>query len=474
MKLNEYNAYELSEMLRNGKCSTNEVLSDTLRCAYEKQSDINSYITINDKTDTASKIDLKNRYGSSLLDGIPVAVKDNISTKGIITTCASKMLENYIPPYDATVIEKLKASGAVIVGKTNMDEFAMGSASDTGIYGAVKNPYNISCSAGGSSGGSAAAVASGGAVLALGSDTGGSVRQPASFCGIVGFCPSYGAVSRYGLIAFASSMDRIGSFGRTVADTYLLHNTINGKDSHDVTSFDKYFSFDLIGDLKDIRIGVVKEFFEDADSEINSSVMAGVKLMENAGAKIKQFSMADIRSAVNAYYILSSAEASSNLARYDGIRFGYRAANCKSLDELYKKSRSIGFGDEVKRRIMLGTFVLSEGYCDAYYKRAAAVRKKLCAEFDSIFDECDVIACPVYPKTEIKLADNRSTKAEMYSADVCTVPSSLAGLPAISVPCGKSSNGIPIGLQLIGKRFYDDRVFDIAYGFERERGGSDV
>ncbi len=477
MRLNEYSAYELSAMLRDGKCCAYEVLSDTLKCAYEKQYDINAYISFNNEAELSAKNiskDMLNSDKSSLLTGIPIAVKDNISTKCIRTTCASKMLENYIPPYDAAVIEKLKASGAVIIGKTNMDEFAMGSASDTGIYGAVKNPHHNSFSAGGSSGGSAAAVASGGAVLALGSDTGGSVRQPASFCGMVGFCPSYGAVSRYGLIAFSSSMDRIGSFGRSVADTYLLHNTINGKDLRDVTSFDKFFSFDLKGDLKGVRIGVVKEFFENTDNDVNASVTAGIKLMESVGAEIRQFTMPDIRSAVNAYYIISSAEASSNLARYDGIRFGYRAENCKNLDELYKRSRSEGFGDEVKRRIMLGTFVLSEGYCDAYYKRAASVRRKLCAEFDEIFEECDIIASPVYPKTVIGFADGSITKTQLYSADVCTVPSSLAGLPAISVPCGRSSEGIPIGLQLIGKRFYDDKVFDIAYGFERERGGSDV
>ena len=473
MKLYEYSAYELSSMLRNGVCSASELLHDTMERAKETNTILNDFITFNN--DAANDVLSAEKLIASgkaplPLAGIPIAVKDNISTKGLRTTCASKMLENYIPPYDATVIQKLEAAGAVIVGKTNMDEFAMGSASDTGYFGAVRNPINNDYSAGGSSGGSAAAVASGSAVVALGSDTGGSVRQPASLCGVVGFCPSYGAVSRYGLIAFASSLDRIGSIGRNVRDVFLLHNIINGTDPKDVTTVDKILSFNLKSDLHGLRIGVPKELFgEQISSEVRERVEAAVRTMEKYGATIINVSLTHPEDAVKAYYIISSAEASSNLARYDGARFGYRAENCNSLAEMYKKSRSEGFGNEVKRRIMLGTFVLSEGYCDSYYKRAAAMRTKLCSQFEDIFGNCDIIAAPVYPVAGIKLGSEMSLR-ERYAADICTVPSSLAGLPAISVPCGVDGSGLPIGLQLIGKRFEDYRVLDAAYGYELARG----
>lgn len=466
MKLNEYSVCELLDMLRCGKCSSSEIFCDTMERAKELQPSLNDYITFNDEAENAMmNADLK-----LPLAGILIAVKDNISTKDLRTTCASKMLADYIPPYDATAVAKLRAAGAVIIGKTNMDEFAMGSFSDTGFFGAVRNPVVANYSAGGSSGGSAAAVASGGAAAALGTDTGGSIRQPSSFCGVVGFCPSYGAVSRYGLIAFASSLDRIGSIGRNVRDVYTLHNIINDRDSKDVTSCDKIFSFNLCGDLSGLKVGVPKELFSSQISnEVASSINAAIKTMEEHGAVIKSVSLPSVKDAVKAYYIISSAEASSNLARYDGVRFGYRAENCCTLSEMFRRSRSDGFGDEVKRRIMLGTFVLSEGYCESYYKRAASLRRKLYSEFDDVFADCDVLVAPVYPRAGIRLGENISI-SERCAADICTVPSSLAGLPAISVPCGKSREGLPIGLQLIGKPFEDDRVLDVAYGYELARG----
>ncbi|WP_295069512.1 Asp-tRNA(Asn)/Glu-tRNA(Gln) amidotransferase subunit GatA [Ruminococcus sp.] len=474
MRLCDNTALELAQMLRKKQCSAKEIYLDTLQRAKEKQETLNAYITFNkDAVKAAEAVDRKIAEGKEipLIAGIPIAVKDNISTKGLRTTCASKMLCDYIPPYDAFVIEKLKGAGGVIIGKSNMDEFAMGSASDTGYFGTVRNPVNCNYSAGGSSGGSAAAVASRGAILALGSDTGGSVRQPASLCGVVGFCPSYGTVSRYGLIAFASSLDRIGTIGRTVKDTYLLHNIIYDADIKDVTALYKNFSFNLKGELNGVRIGIIKELMSCyMEDDVRASVMAAIKLMEENGAVIKELSLPDIKAAVNAYYIISSAEASSNLARYDGIRYGYRSERCGSLSEMYKYSRSEGFGDEVKRRIMLGTFVLSEGFCDDFYKRAAALRRSLCAGFEEAFQQCDIIAAPVYPKAGFKLGEN-AAPAEVYSADIFTVPSSLAGLPAISVPCGKNKEGLPVGLQLIGGRFCDNKVFDAAYGYELIGGG---
>ena len=473
MKLCDKTACELHEMLVSRKCSAKEILADVAERAAAVQNDLNCYITFNEEAAAeAEKADRMIASGEeiSLMTGIPVAVKDNISTKGLRTTCASKMLENYVPPYDAAVIERLRASGAVIIGKTNMDEFAMGSASDTGIYGSVYNSADHTLSAGGSSGGSAATVASGGAVLALGSDTGGSVRQPASFCGVVGFCPSYGAVSRYGLIAFASSIDRIGPIGKNVKDTVLLHNIINGYDSKDVTTFRNKNTFSLNGQLKGLKIGIPDEVLKTCmDKDIGDSFINALSLMKSSGAITAGISLPLLNEAVKAYYIISSAEASSNLARFDGVRYGYRAQGADTPAELFKKSRTEGFGDEVKRRIMLGTFVLSEGYAEAYYKRALSLRSRLCSDFDSAFENCDIIAMPVYPKVFIKSAEQESLISR-YTDDIFTVPPSLAGLPAVSVPCGRSRGGLPIGLQLIGRRYMDHKLLDVAYGFELAGG----
>ncbi|MBP5432807.1 Asp-tRNA(Asn)/Glu-tRNA(Gln) amidotransferase subunit GatA [Ruminococcus sp.] len=475
MSLCDKSAAELAEMLRKKQCSAREILFDVMEHAKAVQNELNCYITFNEKAlEAADEADrrIAAKENITMLTGIPVAVKDNISTKGIRTTCASRMLENYIPPYCATAVERLEASGAVIIGKTNMDEFAMGSASKTGIFGAVRNPVDKDYSAGGSSGGSAAAVAGGGAILALGSDTGGSVRQPASFCGVVGFCPSYGAVSRYGLIAFASSLDRIGPIGKNVKDTFYLYTTINGRDVKDVTTFEKKFFPNLTGELKRLRIGVSAEMMKACEnSDISSAVDDALKSMERQGAEIVKISLSSIRDAVKAYYIISSAEASSNLARFDGVRYGYRSLDVDSLSNMYRRSRTEGFGAEVKRRIMLGTFVLSEGYRESYYKRALSCRRKLSYEFENAFESCDIIATPVYPSAGIRCGSDISA-TDMYLADIFTVPSSLAGLPAVSVPCGKSTEGLPIGLQLIGKRFADLEVLDAAYGYELTGGMS--
>lgn len=475
MSLCDKSAAELADMLRKKKCSAREILSDVMERAKAVQNELNCYITFNEKAlEAADEADrrLAAKEDITMLTGIPVAVKDNISTMGLRTTCASGMLESYIPPYCATAVERLKASGAVIIGKTNMDEFAMGSASNTGIFGAVKNPVDKDYSAGGSSGGSAAAVASGGAVLALGSDTGGSVRQPASLCGVVGFCPSYGAVSRYGLIAFASSLDRIGPIGKNVKDTFYLYTTINGLDNKDVTTFEKKFSPVLKGELKGLRIGVSAEMMRVYEtSEISSAIDAALRSMERQGAEIVKISLPSVRDAVKAYYIISSAEASSNLARYDGVRYGYRSPDAVSLLDMYRRSRTEGFGAEVKRRIMLGTFVLSEGYRESYYKRALSCRRRISYDFEKAFERCDIIAAPVYPSAGIRYGSDIST-TDMYSADIFTVPSSLAGLPAVSVPCGKSMEGLPIGLQLIGKHYADHEVFNAAYGYELTGGAA--
>lgn len=469
MKLCDKSVTELHDMLINRKCSAKELLTDVTERAKSIQSALNCYITFNEKaSEEAEEADRRLAAGDkvTMLTGIPVAVKDNISTKGLKTTCASRMLENYIPPYDATVIEKLKSAGAIISGKTNMDEFAMGSASDTGIFGAVGNPVESGFSAGGSSGGSAAAVASGAAVIALGSDTGGSVRQPASFCGVVGFCPSYGAVSRYGLIAFASSLDRIGSLGRNVTDAFLLHNIINGADSKDVTTIRKNFSFNPSKSLNGVKIGIPNEIFNAFISEeVSECINNSLNILKKHGAQLVEVSLPSVKEAVKAYYIISSAEASSNLARYDGVRYGHRCKVSSTLADFYKKSRSEGFGLEVKRRIMLGTFVLSEGYSDSYYKRAVALRNKIYQEYDNAFQCCDIIASPVYPQTCISF-DEPQQFTDRYMSDIFTVPSNLAGLPAISIPCGKSRSGMPVGMQLIGNRFEDSRVFETAYGFE--------
>lgn len=409
------------------------------------------------------------------LTGIPVAVKDNICTEGVKTTCASKMLENFVPPYNATVMEKLDAENIVMLGKTSMDEFAMGGSTQTSAFAKTKNPYDLDRVPGGSSGGSAAAVAAGLAPVALGTDTGGSIRQPASYCGVVGLKPTYGSVSRYGLVAFASSLDQIGPLGKCVKDVAMVQSAIVGHDKYDATSsYREYpdFAADLKADVKGLRIGIPKEYFgEGIDPFVKQSVMNAVKELEKQGATVKEISLPSTDYALSSYYIISSAEASSNLARFDGVRYGFRAEEYDGLVDMYERTRSEGFGDEVKRRIMLGTFVLSSGFYDAYYKKAKLVQKRIMQEFASQFADVDVIATPTVPSTAFKIGENTDDPLKMYANDVCTVTVNIAGLPAISIPCAYDDKGLPVGMQLIGGKFTEQRLLNTAYAYEQLVGG---
>ncbi len=443
------------------------------------ESKVEAYITVTEELalNKAKEIDEKFAKGEILSDlaGIPVGIKDNICTKGTLTTCASKMLHNFVPPYNATVMDKLIDSDIVVTGKLNLDEFAMGSSCENSYYKKTKNPHNIEYVAGGSSGGSAAAVASGEAILSLGSDTGGSIRLPAAYCGIVGLKPTYGSVSRYGLVAFASSLDQIGPFGRSVSDVAMIYSSICGHDKMDATSVRReYGNFhkNISADVKGVRIGIPKEYFGDGISgEVKEQVMAAAKLLEDNGAILKEVSLPSTDYALSAYYIISSAEASSNLARFDGVKYGYRTENYTNLNEMYENTRSEGFGDEVKRRILLGTFVLSSGYYDAYYNRAKLLQKQIQNEFTQTFKECDVLLTPTGTDTAFKIGEKSNDPVKMYANDICTVTVNIAGLPAISLPCGKGANNMPIGMQLIGPKFSEQSLFDISAKYESLIGG---
>lgn len=478
MRLYEKDAYELSEILRRKQCSAVEILNDVNNRIQETEGEIRAYVTLNPKAEEiAKKVDKAIARGEKLhvLAGIPIAVKDNICTKDMRTTCCSKMLENYVSPYNATVIEKINDAAMIITGKTNMDEFAMGSTTENSYFYSTRNPNNTSYVAGGSSGGSAAAVACGTAILALGSDTGGSVRQPASFCGVIGLKPSYGRVSRYGLVAYASSLDQIGPIGKTVRDVAMLQSLISGYDRYDATSADitsEDLCFNLSDSVKGLRIGIPAEYYgEKLNDEVRISVNQAIKMFEINGAEIKTISLPSTKYAVNIYYIISSAEASSNLARFDGVRYGYRAKKYDDLNDMYERTRSEAFGDEVKRRIMLGTFVLSSDYYEAYYKKASAVREKIKIEFNEAFSECDVIAVPTYPQTAFTEGEYKSNMINRYSDDMWTVSANLAGLPAISIPCGRNKSGMPIGLQLIGRKFDEQTLLNTANAYENICGG---
>lgn len=480
MKLYEKNAADLSIMLRNKECSAVEIFNDINERINSVEKKIGAYVTLNEQAaESAKAVDDALARGERLhpLAGIPIALKDNISTRGLRTTCSSRMLENYIPPFNATVVDSINEAGMVLTGKTNMDEFAMGSSTETSYFHPTRNPHNTEYVSGGSSGGSAAAVASGETVLALGSDTGGSVRQPASFCGVVGMKPTYGRVSRYGLIAYASSLDQIGCFGKSVRDVAMLQSVISGYDKKDSTSVNiecPDYAAGLTENVKGMRIGVPAEYFGDGvDYEVRESVYHAIKTLEENGAEIKEVSLPCTEYAVNAYYIIASAEASSNLARYDGVKYGYRAKDYNGLTDMFEKTRSEGFGDEVKRRIMLGTFVLSSGYYDQYYKKAKFVQQRIISEFADAFRECDIIAAPSYPSAAFRLGENISDPLKMYSNDICTVTANIAGLPAISVPCGKNKEELPIGLQLIGDRFAEQTILNAANAYERICGGFD-
>lgn len=474
MELYKYTAHELSKMYRNKETTVPEVINAIYKRIEEKEPEIKAYISLNKENalKEAEEIQAAFDRGEDLpiLAGIPVAVKDNICTKGIKTTCASKMLENFIPPYDATVIKKLKENKCIMIGKVNLDEFAMGGSTENSAFFPTKNPCNTEYVPGGSSGGSAASVAADEAILSLGSDTGGSIREPASFCGVVGMKPTYGVVSRFGLVAFASSLDQIGPFAKDVTDAALLLNAICGVDEADSTSVDigdVDYTKSLVKDINGLKIGLPDEFFGDGiNSEVKEAVLAKVNELKEKGAIVERFSMPTIDYALSVYYILSSAEASSNLSRFDGVKYGYRSEKANDLNELYENSRSEGFGTEVKRRIMLGTYVLSSGYYDAYYNKALKARTLVVDEFNKAFSKYDVIIGPTVPTTAFKLGE-KSDPLEMYLSDICTVPVNIAGVPAISVPVGTDKNGLPIGMQIIGKAFDENTILRVAYNTEK-------
>ena len=468
---------EIKKDLAEKKISSLEATEATL-AQIEAKADLGSYVTVcaDEARAAAKEADARIAAGEDLpLLGVPVAVKDNICTEGVRTTCASRFLENYVPPYDAFVVKKLKAAGAVIVGKTNMDEFAMGSTTETSAYGITRNPWNTDHVPGGSSGGSCAAVAAGEAYLALGSDTGGSIRQPSSFCGVTGVKPTYGTVSRYGLIAYASSLDQIGPIGKNTADCAALLEVIAGRDPKDSTSLDRKdldFSGSVDQKITGMKFGIPKEYLaKGLDGEVKNSFMEALKILTGQGAIVEFFSVGTMEYMIPAYYIIASAEASSNLERFDGVKYGYRAADYEGLHDMYYRTRTEGFGEEVKRRIMLGSFVLSSGYYDAYYLKALRAKALIRREFDRAFEKYDVILAPAAPHTAPRIGESLKDPLAMYLGDIYTVAVNLCGLPAISVPCGIDSKGLPIGIQMIGNRFEEKKIFRSAAAFER--GGRD-
>jgi len=472
--LTKLTAHELRNKIMKKEVSSREIVESHFNRIEEVEGDINAFITLmkEEALRDAEIIDNKISNGEKVgsLAGIPIGVKDNIVTKGVKTTCGSKMLENFVSPYNATVVDNLKREGAIIVGKTNMDEFAMGSSTETSYFKKTRNPHDLSRVPGGSSGGSAAAVASCEVPLAIGSETGGSIREPASFCGIVGLKPTYGLVSRYGLVAFASSLDQVGPLGRDVEDCALLLSTIAGRDLKDSTSMDNGkidYTKNIGKDIKGMKIALPKEYFgEGIDNRIKEKVLNAAKQLENQGASIEEISLPYTEYALACYYIIATSEASSNLARFDGVRYGYRAKDYSSLDELYINTRSEGFGEEVKRRIMLGTYALSSGYYDAYYKKAQKVRTLLKRDFDKTFEKYDVILSPTAPILPFKLGEKMDDPVAMYMADILTVSINLTGVCALSIPCG-TVEGLPVGLQLIGDRFKEEKILNVAYAYEK-------
>ncbi|WIW71485.1 Asp-tRNA(Asn)/Glu-tRNA(Gln) amidotransferase subunit GatA [Anaerosinus gibii] len=474
MKLYNQPAHVLHDMLVNKEITAVELVDSLFARMDEVEGKVKAYLTQTRETALAKAkaVDEKIARGEeiSFLEGIPGAIKDNICTKGTKTTCASKMLENFVPPYDATVMEKLQAQNPTILGKTNMDEFAMGGSTENSAFYPTHNPWNIDCVPGGSSGGSAAAVGAGTAIWALGSDTGGSIRQPASFCGVVGMKPTYGRVSRYGLVAFASSLDQIGPVTRDVTDCAHLMNIISGYDKRDSTSINAEvpdYTKSLVKDVKGLKIGLPKEYFvEGMDEDVEKAVRAAIKQFEDLGAEVVEVSMPHTKYAVSAYYLIAPAEASSNLARYDGVSYGARVEGTDIVD-MYKKTRSEKFGEEVQRRIMLGTYALSAGYYDAYYLQALKVRTLVKQDFDKAFEKVDVLITPTAPTPAYKIGDMISDPMKMYLQDICTIPVNLAGVPGISLPCGFSNSGMPIGLQIIGKPLGEETLIRAAYTFEQ-------
>lgn len=477
MELKNLTAAQIHRMYLHKEASAAEIVSAYIGRIEDIDPRTGAYLEKNYRQamKQAEKVDSLINEGKEIppLAGVPCGIKDNICTDGIKTTCASKILENFVPPYDATVIERLNKNEAVVLGKTNMDEFAMGSSSENSAYKKVRNPWDLDRVPGGSSGGSAAAVAAGEAVFALGSDTGGSVRQPASLCGVVGMKPTYGLLSRYGLVAFASSLDQIGIFTRDVEDMALVLNATAGWDERDSTSYKMEipdYSASLTGDIRGMRIGLPSQLFGDGiDSGVRDCVMRAVDTFKSLGATVEEILLPHADYALSAYYILSSAEASSNLARYDGIRYGHRSEEYTDAIDIYTKSRTEGFGAEVKRRIMLGTYALSAGYYDAYYKKALKVRTLIKNDFEEAFKGCDVMLGPTSPTVAFKLGERIKDPLRMYMSDICTVPVNIAGVCALSLPCGMSDN-LPVGLQLIGNYFAEEKLLRAGYAYQRNTG----
>ncbi|HSA85254.1 MAG TPA: Asp-tRNA(Asn)/Glu-tRNA(Gln) amidotransferase subunit GatA [Nitrospira sp.] len=476
MSLHRLTLCELQKQFKAGEVTATEIVRAYFLRINQVEPKVKAFVTQAKEFafQQAEALDrkLKGWRKTESLTGMPLAIKDNICTDGVHTTCSSRMLQNFIPPYDATVVAKLRAQEYILLGKTNLDEFAMGSSTENSAFGPSRNPWNVHCVPGGSSGGSAAAVAAEECVAALGSDTGGSIRQPAAFCGVVGLKPTYGLVSRYGLVAFASSLDQIGPITRNVADAAFLLQAIAGHDPMDSTSVDRpvpdYMKALQKLDLKGRKIGVPVEFFtEGLDPDVEQSVRAAIGELKNLGAEIKEIRLPSTDAAVAVYYVIATAEASSNLARFDGVKFGFRAKETKDLLELYMKTRQEGFGPEVKRRIMLGTYVLSAGYYDAYYGKAQAVRTLVCRDFAAAFKEVDLIVTPATPTPAFKLGEKSEDPLQMYLSDVFTISVNLAGLPAIALPCGFSKTGLPIGVQLIGRAFEEETVLRAAHAYEQ-------
>jgi aspartyl-tRNA(Asn)/glutamyl-tRNA(Gln) amidotransferase subunit A len=468
----------LNNLMTSGEISCTELTKKYLDAIGEENKILNAYVSLTEEMalKAAARVDEKIKRKEQLkpLEGIPMTLKDNITTEGAETTCCSRILKGYVPVYDATVWDILKKQNAVLLGKSNMDEFAMGSTCENSCFGGALNPHDISRVAGGSSGGAASAVAGNIAVYGLGSDTGGSVRQPASFCGLIGLKPTYGAVSRYGLIAYASSLDQIGPVASSTEDAAIIYDAISAYDEKDSTSRGSRKSAEslLRNSIKGIKIGIADEYFEGIKDDVRKSIDEAVKVYEGMGAEIVHFSMPSLKFALPAYYILACAEASSNLGRYDGIRYGYRTESYSDINDMICKTRSEGFGKEVKRRIMLGTYVLSAGYYDAYYKKAQMLRGSIVKSFGESFEKCDIILSPTVPLTAVETNYKAGDPVETYLTDICTVPVNIAGLPAISVPCGFDDKGLPVGMQLIGNSFCDAEILNAAYQYEKETDGA--
>ena len=476
MDITRLTVHELMEKLEKNELTSEEVTKAYVDRINEKEKDVKAFVTTtcDEALEKAKEIDAKKKAGEKMnsFAGIPIGIKDNMCTKGVRTTCSSRMLEDFIAPYDATVVEKLNDEGIISLGKLNMDEFAMGASTEYSYFKKTSNPWNLNTVPGGSSGGSAAAVAAELVPWALGSDTGGSIRQPASFCGVVGLKPTYGLVSRYGLVAFASSLDQIGPITKDVRDAAMLLNIIAGHDERDTTSYDmpkKDYTKALKNDVKGMKIGIPKEYFgEGINEEVKAKLQEAIETYKKMGAEVEEFSLDIAEYALATYYIIACAEASSNLGRFDGIRYGYRTENFSNLKELYRNSRSEGFGPEVKRRIILGTYVLSSGYYDAYYKKAQQVRTLVKKEFDKAFEKYDVLLTPTSPTVAFEIGTRSNNPLEMYLADICTVSINIGGLPGISVPCGVNSEGMPVGMQLVGNKFEEEKIINAAYAFEQE------